>query len=248
MVYSMGDNSFCQLGIGQNNITKESRDGVMIKDLLNYRISEISTGKNHSFCFGVIREMTKEGVASPNEKNVQFDPKRPYYLFGWGDNSFNQIGMKQINRYKNIAKPTKLTCNNNFHNPAIIGEELINICCGLNFTAVLFRNGKILTFGDNQYNQLVYKEEEVLPNFINKYLPKEIGKIVKIITAGNSLLLISELNKILIFGKFNEPNINEVTIIHLVDNSESHKYIFNDHLLKMVIFNNEDIKDRKSVV
>ena len=241
MVYSMGDNSFGQLGIGQNNITKESRDGVMIKDLLNYRISEISAGKNHSFCFGVIREMTKEGVAVPNEKNTQFDPKRPYYLFGWGDNSFNQIGMKQTNRYKNITKPTKLTCNNNFHNPAIIGEELINICCGLNFSAVLFGSGKLLTFGDNQYNQLVYKEEEVLPNFINKYLPKEIGKIVKIITAGNSLLLISEFNKILIFGKFNEPNINEVTIIHLVDNSENHKYIFNDHLLKFVIFNNENI-------
>ena len=230
-----------ELGIGQNNITKESRDGVMIKDLLNYRISEISAGKNHSFCFGVIREMTKEGVAAPNDKNTQFDPKRPYYLFGWGDNSFNQIGMKQTNRYKNITKPTKLTCNNNFHNPAIIGEELINICCGLNFSAVLFRNGKILTFGDNQYNQLVYKEEEVLPNFINKYLPKEIGKIVKIKTAGNSLLLISEFNKILIFGKFNEPNINEVTIIHLVDNSESHKYIFNDHLLKFVIFNNANL-------
>ena len=241
MVYSMGDNSFCQLGIGQNNITKESKDGVMIKDLLNYRISEISAGKNHSFCFGVIREMTKEGVAAPNDKNIQFDPKRPYYLFGWGDNSFNQIGMKQTNRYKNISKPTKLTCNNNFHNPAIIGEELINICCGLNFSAILFGNGKLLTFGDNQYNQLVYKEEEVLPNFINKYLPKEIGKIVKIIVAGNSLLLISELNKILIFGKYNEPNINEVTIIHLVDNSESHKYIFNDHLLKFVIFNKENL-------
>ena len=59
--------------------------------------------------------------------------------------------MKQSNRNKIILKPTKIYCSNNFHNPAIIGEELINIFCGLNFSALLFKNGQLLTFGDNQY-------------------------------------------------------------------------------------------------
>ena len=242
MVYTLGDNSFGQLGIGQNNMTKETKEGLMLKDLLNYRISDIASGKNHSFCFGVVREMTKAGSTIPNN-NMEFDPKTSYFLFGWGDNSFFQLGMKQVNRNKLVLKPTKIYCTTNFHNPAIIGEELINICCGLNFTSLLFRNGKLLTFGDNQYNQLIYKENEILPNFANNYIPENLGKIVKIINAGNSSMLISENNKIVIFGKFNE-NKDEIKIIDLVENNENYKYIFNDQILKVVFFSNEITKKK----
>ena len=239
MVYSMGSNSHGQLGIGQNNITKESRDGLMLKDLLNYRISDIASGKNHSFCFGVIREMTKAGAAVPNN-SMEYDPKTSYYLFGWGDNSVFQIGIRQANRNKLILKPTKIFCKTNSHNPAIIGEELINISCGLDFTSLLFRNGKLLTFGDNQHNQIIYKENEIFPNNVSNYIPKKYGKIVKIIPSKKSLLLITEFNKIIIFGKFNEPNINEVKVIDLVENYDTNKYIFNDQILKIIIFNNEN--------
>ena len=239
MVYSMGSNSHGQLGIGQNNITKECKDGLMLKDLLNYRISDIASGKNHSFCFGVIREMTKAGSAVPNN-SMEYDPKTSYYLFGWGDNSVFQIGIRQANRNKLILKPTKIFCKTNSHNPAIIGEELINISCGLDFTALLFRNGKLLTFGDNQYNQLIYKENEIFPNNASNYIPKKYGKIVKIIPGKKSLLLITEFNKIIIFGKFNEPNINEVKVIDLIENYDTNKYIFNDQILKIIIFNNEN--------
>ena len=242
MVYSMGNNSYGQLGIGQNNITKESIDGLMIKDLLNYRISDIASGKNHSLCFGVVREMTKAGSAVPNN-NMEYDPKNSYYLFGWGDNSSYQIGMRQANRNKLVLKPTKIFCNkNNMHNPAIIGEELIKISCGLDFTALLFRNGKLLTFGDNQYNQLVLKQSEIFPNNVSDFIPKKIGKIIKIITAKNSLMLITEFNKIVIFGKFNEPNVNEIKVIDLNENYEINKYIFYDNLLKVVTFNNENVE------
>ena len=242
MVYTMGDNTYGQLGIGQNNITKESKDGLMLKELLNYRISNIASGKNHSFCLGVVREMTKAGSSMPNN-SMEFDPKKAYFLFGWGDNSFFQLGMKQLNKTKLIFKPTKIYCSNNFHNPAIIGEELIDICCGLNFTSLLFRNGKLLTFGDNQYNQLIYKENEILPNFVNNYIPENFGKIVKILSAGNSLLLISENNKIIIFGKFNE-NKEEIKIIDLVDSNENYKYIFTDQILKVIFFDNGDLNKK----
>ena len=239
MIYTMGDNSLGQLGLGENHITKENKEGVLLKDLLNYRINDICAGKNHSFCFGVVREMTKEGNSGPNN-NVEFDPKRPYYLFGWGDNSYYQLGMKQSNSFNTILRPTKLSCNNNMNNPAIIGDELINICCGLNFSALLFKNGKLLTFGDNQYNQVIYKENEITPNLINNYLPKKIGKVIKITTGGNSLMLMTEFNKLVIFGKYNEPNLNQVTIVDLVNNCENNKYIFNDNILKLIIFNNEE--------
>ena len=239
MVYSIGDNSYGQLGMGQNNITKETKEGLMIKELLNYRISEIVSGKNHSFCFGVVREMTKTGSSGPNN-NMEYDPKTSYFLFGWGDNILGQIGIRQVNRNKLVLKPTRVNCSNNNHNPAIVGEELINICCGMNFTALLFRNGKLLTFGENQYNQIIYKENELLPNFVHNYLPKKIGKIVKLMTSSNSLLLITEFNKIIIFGKFNGENKDKVKIIDLIDNYESNKYIFNDQILKVIYFNNDN--------
>ena len=238
MIYTLGDNSLGQLGLGENHITKENKEGVLLKDLLNYRINDICVGKNHSFCFGVVRELTKAGNEGPNN-NAEFDPKRPYYLFGWGDNSYNQLGMKQNNTMNIILRPTKICCNNNLHNPAIIGEELINICCGHNFSALLFKSGKLLTFGDNQYNQLIHKENEIMPNLTNNYLPKNIGKIIKIITGGNSLMLMTEFNKLIIFGKYNEPNLDNITMINLVNNCENNKYIFNDNILKFVIFNNE---------
>ena len=238
MIYTMGDNSYGQLGVGENHITKENKEGILLKDLLNYRINDICAGKNHSFCFGVVRELTKAGNAGPNN-NIEFDPKRPYYLFGWGDNSFYQLGMKQSNTFNTILRPTKICCNNNMNNPALIGEELINISCGLNFSALLFANGKLLTFGDNKYNQLIFKENEIAPNNTNNYLPKKIGKIRKIITGGNSIILMSEFNKLIIFGKFNEPNNEQITIVDLINNCENNKYIFNDNILKIIIFNNE---------
>ena len=238
MIYTIGDNSYGQLGLGENHITKENKEGILLKDLLNYRINDICAGKNHSFCFGVVRELTKAGNAGPNN-NIEFDPKRPYYLFGWGDNSFYQLGMKQINQFNTILRPTKVCCNNNLNNPAIIGEELINISCGLNFSSLLFRNGKLLTFGDNHYNQLIFKEDEIMPNFVHNYIPKKLGKITNVMCGGNSLMLMTEFNKLIIFGKYNEPNLDQITIVDLINNCDNNKYIFNDNILKLIIFNNE---------
>ena len=253
MVYTLGDNSKGQLGIGENHLTKENKDGVLLKDLLNYRINDIQAGKNHSICFGVVREMTKAGNNLPNNSNVEFDPKRPYYLFGWGDNTFYQLGMKQINSSNIILKPSKISCNNNLHNPAIIGEELINICTGNDFNALLFKNGKLLTFGNNQYNQSIYKEnkennnEGNIINNVNNYLPKKIGKIVKIISGGDSLGLISEFNKLIIFGKFNEPNIDQICEIDLMDNYDNYKYVLNNNYLKLIFFNNDSSNNIKII-
>ena len=253
MVYTLGDNSKGQLGIGENHITKENKEGILLKDLLNYRINDIISGRNHSFCFGVVREISKAGNNVPNN-NIEYDPKRPYYLFGWGDNSSFQLGLKQVNPFNLILKPSKISCNNNLHNPAIIGEELINICAGDDFSALLFKGGKLLTFGNNQYNQLIYREKDIkenndmnIINSVNNYLPKKIGKIVKIISGGNSLGLITEFNKLIIFGKFNEPNMEQICDIDLMDNYDNYKYVFGDDYLKFIFFNNDTSNDAKVI-
>ena len=144
MIYTLGDNSYGQLRLGENHITKENKGGILLNDLLNYRINGIYAGKYYSFSFGVVRELTKAGNAGPNN-NREFDPKIRYYLFGWGDNSFNQLGMKQINQFNTILRPTKIWCNNNLNNPAIIGEELINISCGLHYS-IKYKNSFGNTF------------------------------------------------------------------------------------------------------
>ena len=81
MIYTMGDNTYGQLGLGENHITKENKEGILLKDLLNYRINDIYAGKYYTFSFGVVRELTKAGNAGPNN-NREFDPKIRYYLFG----------------------------------------------------------------------------------------------------------------------------------------------------------------------
>ena len=144
MIYTLGDNSYGQLELGENHITKKNKGWILLKDLLNYRINDIYAGKYYTFSFGVVRELTKAGNAGPNN-NREFDPKIRYYLFGWGDNSFNQLGMKQINQFNTILRPKKIWCNNNLNNPAIIGEELINISCGLHYS-IKYKNSFGNTF------------------------------------------------------------------------------------------------------
>ena len=56
MLFSIGDNSLGQLGLGENDKIKEIGEAIMIKDLLNYRIIDISTGNNHCVCFGIVRD------------------------------------------------------------------------------------------------------------------------------------------------------------------------------------------------
>ena len=52
-------------------------------------------------------------------------------------------------------------------------------------------------------------------------------------------MLMTEFNKLIIFGKYNEPNLDQVTIVDLINNCDNNKYIFNDNILKLIVFNNE---------
>ena len=84
MVFSIGDNSYGQLGIGENEKIQQSGEAVMIQDLLTFKIIDIFAGNEHSMCFGCLRDFSKNGkkgnsISCINNETLQ-------YLFVWGDN------------------------------------------------------------------------------------------------------------------------------------------------------------------
>ena len=232
MVFSIGDNSYGQLGIGENEKIQQSGEALMIQDLLTFKILDIFAGNEHSICFGCLRDLSKNGKKGINNDNNEI----LQYLFVWGDNSKNQLGLKSKNNNDIILKPIKLSLNENAYSVAITKDSLINLSGGLYFNVILFSSGKLYTFGDNQYNQIIIPKINDKPCLMSEHIPKEYGKIIKAITSANSLMLITDEKKILIFGKFNEPGLDEVLIIDLIKYENNYKFIFSDSILKFIYF------------
>ena len=233
MVFSIGDNSYGQLGIGENEKIQQSGEAVMIQDLLNFKIIDIFAGNEHSMCFGCLRDFSKNGkkgnsISCINNETLQ-------YLFVWGDNSKNQLGLKPKNNNSDIVlKPTKLSLNENAYSVAITKDNLIDLSGGLYFSVVLLSSGKLYTFGDNQYNQIMVLKDSEKPYLMSEHIPKEYGKVIKVINSANSTMLITDEKKLLIFGKYNYPFLDEVTIIELLKYEPDFKFIFTDNYLKFV--------------
>lgn len=233
MVFSIGDNSYGQLGIGENEKIQQSGEALMIQDLLTFKISDIFTGNDHSMCYGSLREFSK------NSKKDNNNNESLQYLFVWGDNSKRQLGIIPKDDIEIILKPTKLSLNENAYSVAITNDSLVNLTGGLYYSVVLLSSGKLYTFGENQYNQIITLKNSEKPCLMSEHIPKEYGKIIRAISSANSLMLITGEKKIIIFGKFNTPNLEEVLIIDLLNYDPSYQFIFNDNILKY-ISNNSD--------
>ena len=247
MVFSIGDNTFGQLGIGENKKIQQSGEAIIIQDLLNFKITDIFAGNDHSICFGTLKGLSKNGNASIRVNSG----KILQYLFAWGDNSHGQLGINleksnlDNNNDEIILKPTKISLNeNNPHSYAISGDSLVDLTGGLFFTVVLLSNGKLFTFGENQYNQIITIDKSNRPCLMSKNIPQEYGKIIRAISSANSLLLITDKKKLLIFGKFNIPLVDHVLIVDLLYYDEKMKFIFTDTSLKYITFD-EKVKNPK---
>jgi alpha-tubulin suppressor-like RCC1 family protein len=213
MLFSIGDNNLGQLGLGENEKIKETGEAIMIKELLNYRIIDISTGNNHCLAFGVVRDLTKvNNKDNSNNKNENKDN----ITFTWGDNSFGQCGIKD-NKITFINSPNKILINDN----EIINDGVKSIFCGLNFSVLLLNNGKIFGFGDNQFHQLdlnndvkkLYHPQELIIDYINN----KKAKVVNLIVSSFSVGLITDGKFIYILGKYSGLG-NEGKIIELENN------------------------------
>ena len=244
MVFSIGDNSYGQLGIGENEKIQQSGEAVMIQDLLTFKISDIFTGNDHSMCFGSLRDFSKNGNKGNNNminNNTNLNNNESLqYLFVWGDNSKNQLGLKNKNNNEIILKPTKLSLNENAYSVAITNDSLINLTGGLYFSVVLLSSGKLFTFGESQYNQIISLKNSEKPCLMSEHIPKEYGKIIKPITSANSLMLITSKKKILIFGKFNSDNTDEVLVIDLLKYEDNFKFVFTDNILEFISLDEND--------
>ena len=236
MVFSIGDNSYGQLGIGENEKIQQSGEAVMIQDLLTFKISDIFTGNDHSMCFGSLRDFSKNG----NKNNINYDNDILQYLFVWGDNSKKQLGIKSKNNSEIILKPVKLSLNENAYSVAITNDSLVDLTGGLYFSVVLLSSGKLFTFGENQYNQIMVLKNMDKPCLMSEHIPKEYGKIIRAISSANSLMLITDEKKLLIFGKFNTPLLDEVLIIDLLHYDNNYQFLFTDTVLKFISFDEKD--------
>ena len=232
MVFSIGDNSYGQLGIGENEKVQQSGEAVMIQDLLTFKIRDIFTGNDHSMCFGSLRDFSKNGKKGNDINNLSNENLQ--YLFVWGDNSKNQLGIKNKNNSEIILKPIKLSLNENAYSVAITNDSLVNLTGGLYFSVVLLSSGKLYTFGENHFNQIIVLKNSEKPCLMSEHIPKEYGKIIRAIASAYSLMLITDEKKMMIFGKFNEQNLDEVLIIDLLSYESNYQFIFNDNILKYV--------------
>ena len=243
MVFSIGDNNLGQLGLGENEKIKETGEAIMIKELLNYRIIDISTGNNHCLAFGVVRDLTK---VNNKDNNNNKNENKDNITFTWGDNSFGQCGIKD-NKITFINSPNKILINDN----EIINDGVKSIFCGLNFSVLLLNNGKIFGFGDNQFHQLdlnndvkkIYHPQELIVDCINN----KKAKVVNLIVSSFSLGLITDGKFIYVLGKYSGLG-NEGKIIELENNIDKGiKVVLTDDKIFFFYYMNGERKMVKEV-
>ena len=243
MVFSIGDNNLGQLGLGENEKIKETGEAIMIKELLNYRIIDISTGNNHCLAFGVVRDLTK---VNNKDNNNNKNENKDNITFTWGDNSFGQCGIKD-NKITFINSPNKILINDN----EIINDGVKSIFCGLNFSVLLLNNGKIFGFGDNQFHQLdlnndvkkLYHPQELIIDYINN----KKAKVVNLIVSSFSVGLITDGKFIYVLGKYSGLG-NEGKIIELENNIDKGiKVVLTDDKIFFFYYMNGERKIVKEV-
>ncbi len=172
MAFSYGENKYGQLGIGNNLDQKEP---VMITALLNYKITELFSGENHSVAIGILRENTNSKLKT--QENLLY--KKENFVFTWGDNRFGQLGLglgtgldkgfdiQLLNDIKKNKESKYLNNNTNNNkefiysrnNPTILEffkkKILKFIEIGQNHNLFLTNDGKIFAFGSNLNNQIM---------------------------------------------------------------------------------------------
>ena len=202
MIYSTGDNAYGQLGIdGQ---LKNSNEQNLITNLIEYNIEDIFSGNNFNIVYGKKRlnEYNKINSSIPNEDIV----------LSWGDNSYGQCGHK-ISK-KMVPKPK----------PVISFESNIKgVAVGINHCVLLFDNGELVMFGNNEYkqcglinNKIREREDKIIG--IN-WFDNNAEYITKVKTGANSTLLMGDKGSVLILGKIvsSKPLLFQINPINVLD-------------------------------
>jgi alpha-tubulin suppressor-like RCC1 family protein len=148
LVYSMGANSFGQLGVGEppsNSGNKYSP--ILVESLLQVEPYQLECGSNHCLL------LARQGL-----------------VYAWGDNRHGQCGQGS-----HLDMQPELTYNTpvqvNIHN-------VINIDCGSDHSALVDGNGRLYTFGKNRNGQLGlgHFADEFFPQVVSRMV-EQIGQV-----------------------------------------------------------------------
>ncbi|XP_068458901.1 probable E3 ubiquitin-protein ligase HERC3 [Clinocottus analis] len=109
-------------------------------------------------------------------------------VFGWGGNDRGQLGLGDI---RDRTTPTPVRCLNT--------KKTIYISCGKDHTAILTKNGAVLTFGSGQYGQLGHNSftDELRPRLVVELWG---AKVTKIACGRNHTLALTDSNRVYSFG------------------------------------------------
>ncbi|XP_014770177.1 probable E3 ubiquitin-protein ligase HERC4 [Octopus bimaculoides] len=163
-VWCWGANNHGQLGVGMNSEQCDRPRHLIC--LRGIPVAQIAAGNYHSFI------MSKSGA-----------------IFGWGRNSFGQLGLNdEIDRNSpTFCKPLKY-------------QRLKYISCGENHTAALTQEGGVYTFGAGGYGQLGHgtTHSEIMPKMVMELMGTTITQIA--CGRNHTLAYASTSSKLYAFG------------------------------------------------
>ncbi|CAG5132688.1 unnamed protein product, partial [Candidula unifasciata] len=144
LIFVWGSNIFGQLGLGRNTDTYQYLPE-LVSCLRGIPVAQVAAGGNHSFI------LSKSGA-----------------VYGWGKNSFGQLGVNDTEDYRlpQQCRPIR-------------SQRIKYICCGENHTACLTKDGRVFTFGDGSYGQLGHNSnnDEMLPRQVMELSGSEVSQI-----------------------------------------------------------------------
>ncbi|XP_046382187.1 probable E3 ubiquitin-protein ligase HERC4 isoform X2 [Haliotis rufescens] len=144
LVGAWGANNYGQLGLGNNTVHRDTPE--FLTCLKGIPIAQIVAGGNHSFV------LSKSGT-----------------MFGWGRNSFGQLGLNDER-----DRPFPTLCK------SLRYQKIKFVSCGEDHTAALTQDGGVFTFGAGSYGQLGHMStnNEILPKKVMELMGTEISQIV----------------------------------------------------------------------
>ena len=222
MVFAVGNNTYGQLGQGDSFTQTESNEPLMVKGLIDYKIKDVFTGNNHNLIYGFVRDLSKHQV----KDNIE---NKECFIFSWGDNKYGQLGLGEESKIVNT--PTKITNISNENK-----SSLLCITGGVNSSYILYEDGKLFGFGDNSYNQITLKNEKnyYVPYLMSKDYEKNSMKIIDMLASANSVLLVSDDESVICFGKIFS---NEIWTVKLICFDDDVKFSLTDDKLSFIYWN-----------
>ncbi|XP_059174881.1 probable E3 ubiquitin-protein ligase HERC4, partial [Physella acuta] len=165
LVAVWGSNAYGQLGLGR---PKNSFLNVptFITCLKGIPVVQVAAGGNHSFI------LSKSGA-----------------VYGWGRNSFGQLGLNDTQDY-DVPKQCR----------PLRTQRIKYICCGENHTACLTGDGRVFTFGTGTYGQLGHNSNnnEILPKQVIELSGSEVSQIA--CGRGHTLAYVPKSGRLYAFG------------------------------------------------